>query len=504
MSVGEEGQLMETMGQQKLYDYASILTIGDISIGTPPQTFSMMMDTTSGDTWIPGRYCAYNGCGNMKEFDSFMSSTYSRTGLKVALRHGPGMIYGFTAVDNICIANLCSQKQQFMEGYQTSWYYWNLPYDGVVGLAFPASSQTYSKNVVINLAEKGLLEQPIFTIWKARQQLEIRRMKQFQKHRKGVESGLLTLGKQDILHCSASCLYVNTARDYWRFTVTRGYVPSKDSYKGNKTKTYYRKFNAIVSSSNLFILGPYYDIWNIATALGAWYNTAYAMYTVDCKSVQELPDVLITISGSDLPISADNYVIKTSTGLCLLAFQTMSPTSMLDWVLGEPWLQQYCHVHNVETGQLSFCTSLIGSALSRKVTSRIPLEVEILKNDSENGVTDNISSAQTTSCAVGRQSLYDCEDVATIGEIKVGIPLQKLKVVIDDTASSDLCLPGKLCNFYGCGKTTTYDSSASRTYSTTDKKVDIDYELEAIFGTMATDRVCIGTLCSKSQPLIQV
>ncbi|CDW56143.1 Pregnancy-associated glycoprotein 12 [Trichuris trichiura] len=357
-------QSLKLLGQQRLYDYANILTIGDITIGTPPQTFSVMIDTASADTWIPGRYCSYSGCGSMKEFDSSLSSTYYRNGLKVAIGHGPGTVYGFTAADSICMVNLCSRRQEFVEGYQTSWYYWNFPYDGVLGLAFPASSRIYSKNMVINLAESGLLSQPIFTIWKARQKLEMKYLgtkanpeknaNYFRRAQKGIESGLLTVGAQDSLHCSASCLYVTTARDYWRFTVNRGYVLSEGFPEGNKTKAYYRTFNAIVSSSSLLIHGPSYDIWNIATRLEAWYSTSYAMYMVDCKLAKSLPDVILTINGVDLPISAENYIIKTSTGVCLLAFQKMAPTPKFDWVLGEPWLQQYCHIQSFCSEKQSF------------------------------------------------------------------------------------------------------------------------------------------------------
>ncbi|KHJ45771.1 eukaryotic aspartyl protease [Trichuris suis] len=336
---------------QLLLDYGDIVNVATISIGSPPQPFKVIMDTSSADFWLPGNLCIANGCGHKQLYDSKQSKTYKPIGTKVGLDYQPGIVHGITATDNVCIGALCNPLQEFVEAYYTMWYDWStMPYDGIMGLAFPSVSQTEATNPIISLANLGLLNQPMFTIWKEQQEMST------ENALLNKISGQITLGTFDVAHCTASCLYVDTKKDYWRFTVQRGFVPSDYyTFYGNLTYTNTRVSNAITSSSSSVIKGPSYDIWTIARSLGAWYSPTHNKFLVNCDTKDDLPQIGITIEGTDLPITPKNYVIKIADGYCALALEVMSPTLFYDWVLGEPWFREYCHVFDVETGRLAFC-----------------------------------------------------------------------------------------------------------------------------------------------------
>ncbi len=59
-----------------LLNYKDIEYYGDISIGTPGQTLSVIFDTGSSDLWVPSSACNSRGCSMHAKFLSTRSSTF--------------------------------------------------------------------------------------------------------------------------------------------------------------------------------------------------------------------------------------------------------------------------------------------------------------------------------------------------------------------------------------------------------------------------------------------
>lgn len=86
-------------------------------LGRPPQTFTVIMDTGSGDLWVPNAQCHYGAnCSDASElsvcdeqeqctghaaFDSCASSSYREDGRQWHVGYGDGSSSGFVGVDTV-------------------------------------------------------------------------------------------------------------------------------------------------------------------------------------------------------------------------------------------------------------------------------------------------------------------------------------------------------------------------------------------------------------------
>ena len=141
---------------QSLIDYNNdLLWAGTVNFGTPPQSFTVLFDTGSSDTWIPSSDDQCTGCKGSDRYDPDLSTTAegqdgmafaskwpltreglprsqpSRALVTVAVTYGDGSsTSGPVYTETIQLGGYCAQQQYFSPVNQLSDSFASDPEDG--------------------------------------------------------------------------------------------------------------------------------------------------------------------------------------------------------------------------------------------------------------------------------------------------------------------------------------------------------------------------------------
>jgi hypothetical protein len=113
------------------------------------------------------------------------------------------------------------------------------------------------------------------------------------------------------------------------------------------------KITAIVDSGTSLMTGPKAEISKLAASVGATANFM-GEYTIDCKLVDQIPDVVFTIGGNEYTIPGSKTVIQAQS-TCLFAFMGMDfPEPGPQWILGDVFMREYYTVFNYVDQTIGF------------------------------------------------------------------------------------------------------------------------------------------------------
>lgn len=154
----------------------------NVSVGTPEQTFLLLFDTGSADTWIPSLNCQKgNGCLSGNQFDPSKSSTYHSTNYPLSITYGTGSAHGDYFVDTVKVGNMTLDKQivAMVDSNQGPIASQNTTdeggdefvMDGIFGAGYPGGtimSQSYNQTYYpfpMALWQEKKIPEPIFSVY---------------------------------------------------------------------------------------------------------------------------------------------------------------------------------------------------------------------------------------------------------------------------------------------------------------------------------------------------
>ncbi|XP_014717259.3 pepsin A [Equus asinus] len=317
---------------QPLENYMDEEYFGTISIGTPPQEFTVIFDTGSSNLWVPSTYCSSLACSNHNRFNPEDSSTYEATSESVSITYGTGSMTGVLGYDTVRVGGIEDTNQIFglSESEPGSFLYY-APFDGILGLAYPSISASGATPVFDNMWDQGLVSQDLFSVYLSSDD----------------ESGSVVMfGGIDSSYYSGSLNWVPVSNEgYWQITV--------DSITMNgESIACSGGCQAIVDTGTSLLAGPLSAIDNIQSYIGASEDSS-GEAVISCSSIDSLPDIVFTLNGVEFPLSPSAYILQEDDS-CISGFEGMDvDTSSGElWILGDVFIRQYFTVFDRANNQV--------------------------------------------------------------------------------------------------------------------------------------------------------
>lgn len=328
-----------------LTDVMNAQYFAEITLGTPPQSFSVVMDTGSSNLWVPSSRCKSIPCLFHKKFDSSKSETYKQNDTKFTIHYGSGNIEGVISNDVLTVGDLVIKGQDFGESIKESGMAFIFGrFDGIFGLGFPSISVNGIVPPFQKMCDLKLLPENIFSVWLG-------------DNRKDQEGGEIIFGGMNPSHFRPPINYVPVIRaGYWEVALDLVKYGKHSITKSNKRRS------AAIDTGTSLIAAPENVVEDLNKKIGAKKNLM-GQYTIDCDKIQDLKVLTFVFNNQDYPLSPDDYILRVSSGgnqeMCLSSFMSIKLPPELGelWIVGDVFLRKYFTVYDWENKQVGFAES---------------------------------------------------------------------------------------------------------------------------------------------------
>lgn len=366
---------------------------GEISLGTPPQTFSVVFDTGSSNLWVPSSKCSYLSiaCYLHNKYYSEESSTYEEDGREFSIEYGSGSLTGFFSRDTLHIGGIAVEDQVFAEAInEPSLSFIAASFDGIMGMGFPEISVGKVEPPFQNMLRQGVIDEPVFSFWLNRDEED-------------PNGGELVLGGVDPTHFKGEHTWAKvTRRGFWQFEM------EKIKVKGASKSLCSEGCQAIADTGTSLLAGPVDEVEELNKIIGAT-----SVLVEECKEsvrtyVPEIIDEIGTIPASDICVGA---------GLCAAVGKTAGylpatfrrALSMVEERYEATVLGSDKHQYSVQDDTLcDMCTTVVQSIQST-------LSDDATEEDIEKLLDSACEQAQVLS--PGGAAVVDCSTIDSLPDI---------------------------------------------------------------------------------------
>jgi saccharopepsin len=142
------------------------LDFSEIGVGTPAQTFKVVMDTGSSNLWVPSSQCTSIACYLHQKYDHDSSSSYKKNGSTFEIQYGSGAVSGFISQDTVTLGDLTIKDQLLAEVTNEPGLAFAFGrFDGILGLGYDTISVNKIPPPFYSLVDQKLLDEPVFAFY---------------------------------------------------------------------------------------------------------------------------------------------------------------------------------------------------------------------------------------------------------------------------------------------------------------------------------------------------
>lgn len=330
---------------EHLKNYGNAQYYGNITIGTPPQSFRVLFDTGSSDLWVPSVKCPLNN-----EFCR-AHARYNCTGSRTCSTYDQPFLFGYGTSDSDKtyvtgrvsrdvvslgenrVENQCFGEARFFVGD----VFLASKFDGVLGLGYPKFAKLPGKPLFDSMVEQGVVPQPVFSVY-------------LRRNASSTEGGEILFGAIDDDHYTGDINYVPVSRKgYWQFNMTGVQVGEDSSFCSSGCQ-------AIVDTGTSLIYGPMSEIYRLNKMIGAT-PSFYSRHVVDCDRVPRLPEIAFIILGKRYVLKPKDYITQEEQGgekQCSSGFRGQGDSISPQWILGDVFLGRYFTVFDRGNDRVGF------------------------------------------------------------------------------------------------------------------------------------------------------
>jgi len=364
---------------------------GKLNVGTPPQTFTVIFDTGSGNLIIPSVNCLSAACQQHKKYDMKQSSSgvqvgKSGTDLKLnpedkkeaTVKFGTGRIHGQFYQDKLCLGSSCMTANFIGTDQETEMPFIQCSFDGIMGLGFKDLSMGDGFNMVDDIVAQHSLPENKFSVYLTDEGGSEINFGGYKRSQAASEIFWVPVNKQS----------------YWQIAI--------DDVTFDNSKTgLCSGCQVAVDTGTSLLAGPS----DVVENLGARLNVKD-----DCSNFNSLPYLGFAVGNKVLNLKPDDYIDKGPDG-CSVSLMTLDvpPPKGPLFVFGDPFLRRFLTVYDRDGPSVGFAV-----AAHEGLSSDDASKLLATTGDASSTSSTSSSSASSTSVASSLQPSAFSEKPAAV------------------------------------------------------------------------------------------